>query len=67
MRRVYLLACATIFGLVAIAHVSRLIVGWDVVIAGWVAPHWVSWPGTLVAGALSVCGFTLAARERNGG
>jgi hypothetical protein len=63
-RPTYLLICATIFGFAAIAHLSRLIGGWDVVIAGWLVPHWVSVPGLLAAAGLSAWGVALAARDR---
>ena len=62
--RTYLLACSAIFLVVASAHLSRLIFGWDVAINGWVAPHWISAPGLLIPGLLSAWGFTLAARAK---
>src|SRR5262245_42694660 len=60
----YALICGSVFLVVAAGHLTRLLFGWDVVIAGWRAPHWISIPGLIVPGALSVWGFTLAARGR---
>jgi len=61
-QKTYFVVCATVFLLVAAAHLTRLIVGWDITIAGWTAPHWISVPGLIVPGALSAWGFVLAAR-----
>lgn len=55
--------CALIFFFVSIAHLSRVVTHWDVVIAGWVVPQWVSIPGLVIPGLLSVWGFVLAARS----
>ncbi len=56
----YLMISATIFLVVAIAHLTRLIGGWPIEIAGLVVPVWVSLPGVLFAGALAIWGMTLA-------
>lgn len=63
-QKVYFLVCAAVFFLVATAHLTRLIVGWDITIAGWSAPGWISVPGFVASGALSVWGFVLALRRR---
>ena len=60
--RAYFLVCSTIFLVVAAAHLSRLFLGWDILIGGWHAPHWISIPGAIVAGLLAAWGFRLAAR-----
>ncbi len=62
--RTYLLISGTIFGLVAAAHLSRLVYQWPIVLTGRAVPEWVSWPGLVISGALSVWGFSLAARAR---
>ena len=61
-QRSYCLICAAIFLLVAAAHLSRLIGGWEIQIAGWAAPHWISVPGLIVPALLSAWGFVLASR-----
>jgi len=63
-QKAYCVICATIFLVVAVAHLSRLITGWDVSLAGWTVPHWVSIPGLIVPGLLSAWGFTMASRPR---
>jgi hypothetical protein len=62
--RPYLLTSAILFGLVCLAHVTRLFHAWPVELAGRVVPWWASWPGFLIAGALSAWGFLLAARAK---
>jgi hypothetical protein len=42
-----------IFVLVAVAHLLRLVFGWDVVIGGAVIPMWISVVGIIVAGGLA--------------
>ncbi len=62
MQRGYLIFTGLIFLAMCLAHVSRVAAGWDVVIMGWVVPHWVSIPGAIVTGLLSLWGFSLASR-----
>jgi hypothetical protein len=49
---------ATLFLVVAIVHLLRIILGWQVEIGGLSIPFWVSWLGDLVAGALAYFGFS---------
>jgi hypothetical protein len=44
---------ATLFLVVAIMHLLRIIFGWQVEIGGLSIPFWVSWLGVLVAGGLA--------------
>ena len=64
--RTYFLVCAVVFLAVATAHLSRLVMGWGVSVAGVAAPHWLSVPGLIVPGVLSVWGFALASRNKRG-
>ena len=50
---------AALFLVVAIAHLLRIILGWQVEIGGLSIPFWLSWLGVLVAGALAYFGFAL--------
>jgi hypothetical protein len=43
-----------VFAIVAIAHVLRIALGWEVVVNGLVIPMWVSWIGIVVAGGLAI-------------
>lgn len=58
----YFLISGVIFLVVALVHLSRLISGWDVQIAGRMVPHWASVVGVLLSGGLSAWGFRLASR-----
>jgi hypothetical protein len=49
---------ATLFLIVAIMHLLRIIFGWQVEIGGLSIPFWASWLALPVAGALAYFGFT---------
>jgi hypothetical protein len=53
---------AAIFGVVAVLHLVRILIGWSIVVDGWTVPMWVSWVGLIIAGALSYYGAKLAMR-----
>jgi hypothetical protein len=57
-RKTYITVTATLFIVVAIMHLLRIILGWQVEIGGLSIPFWVSWLGVLVAGALAYFGYT---------
>jgi hypothetical protein len=57
-RNTYLKISATVFLIVAIVHLLRIILGWSAEIGGWNVPFWVSWLGVFVSGALAYFGFT---------
>ena len=57
-RKTYMTVTATLFLVVAVMHLLRIILGWQVEIGGLSIPFWVSWLGVLVAGALAYFGFT---------
>mgnify|MGYP001798437972 CR=1 FL=1 len=58
-QKTYFLVCGAVFLVVAAAHLTRLIVGWKISIAGWAVPYGVSIPGLIITGVLSVVGFVL--------
>jgi hypothetical protein len=62
-QRIFSAICALIFLVVALAHLSRLTSGWDIVVADWVVPQWVSVVGLIVTGLMSAWGFSLASRK----
>ena len=51
-----------IFALVALAHLVRAVMGWPIVIAGWIVPIWLSWLAFVIAAALGYFGLILAKR-----
>ena len=42
-----------IFTIVAVVHLLRIILGWEVVVGGTVIPMWASYLGLIVAGGLA--------------
>ena len=53
---------AAIFGVVAVVHLLRILMGWPIVIDGWTVPMWVSWVGLIISGGLSYFGAKFAMR-----
>lgn len=62
--RSYLLITGVLFGVVALAHLVRLALGWPVQIGDLAVPLWVSVIGALVAGALSIWALNLTRGAR---
>ena len=57
--RAYLQISGALFGLIALAHLHRLLRHWPVDLAGHMVPLWASWVGLLLAGGLSIWAFRL--------
>ncbi len=60
--RAYLIVTRTLFAVIALFHLTRMLTHWSAVIGGWDAPLWVSGLGFVVAGALSIWGAQLSRR-----
>lgn len=58
--KTFTIVSALIFALVALMHLARLVLQWDVIVGGHVVPAWVSVVSLVVAGFLSFAGFRLA-------
>jgi hypothetical protein len=56
-RNTYLTVTATLFLVMAIVHLLRIILGWQAEIGGLNIPIWASWLAVLVCGALAYFGF----------
>ena len=57
-QKTYVTLTATLFLVVALMHLLRIIFGWSVEIGSLSIPFWVSWLGVLVADALAYFGYT---------
>jgi hypothetical protein len=57
--KAYFVVSGTIFGLVAVAHLVRVVYQMPVQVGAWAFPMWLSWGGLVVAGALCVWAFRL--------
>ncbi len=63
-QRNFFLIVGTILGVVSILHLLRLLFSFEVVLGGWMAPYWLSWVGTVVAGYLSYASFKFAGPKK---
>lgn len=59
-QRTFSLVAGVVFGLVALAHVLRILLGWSIVIQDLSVPMWASWIAVIVMGYLAYEGFRLA-------
>ena len=50
----------TIFLIIGLVHLARVVHGWSAVINGWTVPFFFSWVVVVIAGYLSYHGFQLA-------
>lgn len=60
--RVYLILSGSIFLLVALLHLLRLVNHWPIVIGTWPVPHWVSYVGLPAASGYCVWAYWLSRR-----
>ena len=61
-QRAYLKAAGSIFLIIAVLHLLRIVFGWNVVFEEWAVPHWLSAVALVVAGYLAYEGFRLSGR-----
>jgi len=57
--RAYLQISGALFGLIALAHLFRIIRHWPIDLAGYTVPLWASWLGFLITGGLSIWALRL--------
>ena len=60
--KIYCTIAGVLFTIGALVHLGRLCAGWELILAGWSAPVWLSWIGLVVAGTLGGLGLWLGAR-----
>ena len=60
--RAYLAVSGSLFGLIALLHLLRLLLHWPAVVAAWTVPLWVSGLGLVIAGSLSLWAFRLVGK-----
>ena len=58
--RQYCVVSGTLFALVALAHLMRVVEGLPVQVGEYAIPMWLSWIGTLVPAALAFWAFRIA-------
>ena len=62
-RTLGLRVAGTIFGVIALLHIGRLLTGFDAVVAGWPVPLWMNGLVSAVTGALCVWLWRLSGRS----
>jgi hypothetical protein len=62
----YLTISATVFVVVALAHLVRAIAQWSITIGPWSVPVALSWVAALATAGLSAWGFFLLRKPRGG-
>ena len=62
-RKGYFLISGAFFSFLSLAHLARLVSGWEITLGGAAVPRWVSFPALVVLGPLAAWGFSLAATE----
>jgi hypothetical protein len=65
-RNTYMTVTSTLFLVVAIVHLLRIILGWPVEVGGVSIPFWLSWLALLASGALAYFGLCPEAVARRG-
>ena len=61
--KAYFGVSGTVFGLVAVAHLVRVVYQMPLHVGDWTFPVWASWGSFVVASALSVWAFRLLLRQ----
>lgn len=60
--RPYLIVSGSIFFVVGLLHLFRLLYGWQAQIGGWLVPEWLSYVGCPIAWGLAVWAIALCRR-----
>jgi hypothetical protein len=61
-KKTYYTTAATVFAIVALAHLIRAMQEWEAIVAGAAIPVWFSWVAVALAGYLAIRGFQLAGK-----
>ena len=62
-QRTFSLIAGVVFGLIALGHVLRIILGWSIVVQDLPVPMWASWIAVIVMGYLAYEGLRLARKS----
>ena len=61
--KTFLAVSGTIFGVIALLHLARLLAGWPARIGACEVPMWLSWVSVALAGYLAFSAFRLQGRR----
>ena len=62
-RRTFSFVAGVVFGLIALGHVLRIVLGWSFVIQNFAVPMWTSGIAVVILGYLAYGGFRLARKS----
>ena len=62
--RAFSLIAGTIFGIIAFAHLLRVLMAMSITVGEWIVPMWLSWVAVLIGGSLSYVGLRYASTVR---
>jgi hypothetical protein len=62
-KNTFALLAGTVFLIVAVTHALRLVFKWELIVAGWQVPMWVSAVAIIAAGYLAYEGFQMRKRS----
>jgi hypothetical protein len=62
-KNTFALLAGTVFLIVAVTHALRLVFKWELIVAGWQVPMWVSAVAIVAAGYLAYEGFQMRKRS----
>lgn len=58
-QKTFLQVTGIIFAVIAVLHLMRLVLGWEVILGSFVVPMWASFVGVAVAAYLAYCAYKL--------
>jgi hypothetical protein len=58
--KIYYRVSGTVFAIVSLTHLARVVLGWDIVVGIYNIPSWLSLIAVVVSGYLSYSAFKLA-------
>ena len=65
-QRTFSLIAGVVFGLIALGHVLRIVLGWSFVVQDFAVPMWASALAVVILGYLAYEGFRLARKSSSG-
>lgn len=61
--KTYIKVTKILFAIVGLVHLARILMGWDLIVGGWVIPTWVSIFGVIIPWYLAYSGYQLVHKK----
>jgi len=58
-QKTFNILASIIFGIVCILHFGRALLGWEMLINGWIMPIWISWLAFVILAVMAYHAFKL--------